>query len=566
MLQRRGRVVALVATATAIAGVTAGLLAHRSQTPGELRETALVAYGTRSGAVWSLDPFEGRRSRLFRLANGFPFMLTWSPDGTRVAFVLRKRSQSPQDSAPTPIVVSDLRGHRQIRLTPSGGGDFPVWSPDGKLIAYGGRDGISVVRPDGGDLRHLHVVGNCPVFSRDGSQIAYCGPGPTSDSTSVWTVGRDGTSPQRLTHRAADESPAGWSPDGKRILFTTNRDGNDDIWTISSDGSDARPVLARRGSQDAAAWLPDGNILFVDWSTKRSRWGLLIPSGSVRWLTHLRGLLPPLAWLQQPTGRAQPTAPPVSPVQQPTELRRVLDVGSGRRLFIDCLGDGPKTVVFDAGLGVASDSWGEVQRRVSHFARACRFDRPGLGLSGPPGNARTSDAFVRMLRRLLRQAQLRPPFVLVGASFGGLDVRLYASRYPREVAGVVLVDAIAPGFDRQIEPLLTPSQRTARRKALEANPEHIRFADIVESEREVGAARRRLSLPLVVIRHGIPFSGRAGFPSPSVERLWLRLQVQASRLSPLGRVVIARRSGHRIAESEPALVAREIREVLAQGH
>jgi len=149
--------------------------------------------------------------------------------------------------------------------------------------------------------------------------------------------------------------------------------------------------------------------------------------------------------------------------------------------------------------------------------------------------------------------------VLVGASFGGLDAQLFAFTHPDDVAGVVLVDSLHPDFDRRIEQLLPPKVAKQRRAELGLNQEHIAFAQIVASEREVAEARVPLQLPLTVIRHGLPFSTAAGWPAAKVERLWLGLQSDLTRLTdPPGRLVLAARSGHRTAEQQPALVAAEI--------
>jgi pimeloyl-ACP methyl ester carboxylesterase len=120
---------------------------------------------------------------------------------------------------------------------------------------------------------------------------------------------------------------------------------------------------------------------------------------------------------------------------------QLVDVG-GYRLHIFCLGEGSPTVIVDAGLGDFSNSWGLVQREIAGFTRICTYDRAGYGWSDPPGpGPRTSRQIAGELHALLEQAGIAGPYVLVGHSFGGLNVRLYASLYPAEVAGVVLVDA-----------------------------------------------------------------------------------------------------------------------------
>jgi pimeloyl-ACP methyl ester carboxylesterase len=171
---------------------------------------------------------------------------------------------------------------------------------------------------------------------------------------------------------------------------------------------------------------------------------------------------------------------------------------------------------------------------------------------------------VRDLETLLQNAKLAPPYVLVGASFGGLNVQLYAAQHPADVAGVVLVDSLQWDFDRRIEQLLPRKVALQRRAELGLNQEHVLFPQIVASEREVKAALPLPNVPLVVIRHGQPFSTGPDWPTKQVEQLWVSLQRALTReVSPPGVLVLAARSSHRIAEQQPALVASEIVHVVA---
>lgn len=122
---------------------------------------------------------------------------------------------------------------------------------------------------------------------------------------------------------------------------------------------------------------------------------------------------------------------------------RLIDVG-GRRLHLHTLGEGSPTIVFESGLAASSLNWRPVQEAVATFARACAYDRAGYGWSDRAPGPRTARAAVADLHRLLRAADVPPPYILVGHSFGTYIVPLFAAEHPEDVAGVVLVDPITP--------------------------------------------------------------------------------------------------------------------------
>src|SRR2546430_2574221 len=119
---------------------------------------------------------------------------------------------------------------------------------------------------------------------------------------------------------------------------------------------------------------------------------------------------------------------------------KLVDIG-GYRLHIHCTGTGSPTVILDAGLGGTSLDWSKVQPAVARFTRVCSYDRAGYGWSDTGPGPRTSQQIVKELHLLLMHAQISGPYLLVGHSVGGLNMRLYAYRYPHEVAGMVLLDS-----------------------------------------------------------------------------------------------------------------------------
>lgn len=122
----------------------------------------------------------------------------------------------------------------------------------------------------------------------------------------------------------------------------------------------------------------------------------------------------------------------------PAPTGALIDVAGGRRLHLHCTGRGEPTVVFEAGASSFAIDFTLVQRELEKTHRVCSYDRAGMGWSDPAGESRVSAA--RDMHDLLVAAGERPPYILVGASRGGLFIRDYRAAYPRDVAGMVFLD------------------------------------------------------------------------------------------------------------------------------
>lgn len=283
-----------------------------------------------------------------------------------------------------------------------------------------------------------------------------------------------------------------------------------------------------------------------------------------------------------------------------------LDVG-GHRLHLDCAGHGPPAVVFEAGLNEFSVQWMGVQREVAKFARACAYDRAGLGWSDAGPMPRSGAAMVKELHELLERAGVGKPLVLVGHSFGGLLVRQYAHAYSGEAIGLVLVDATHQDYlERipQVRPLVAGAAEQFRSLAwmerlglMALSPESIpprglsgealaRYravlatkgffeaaaAETAAFESNLAAARATpLSVPgdarLVVLSRGRadPLPGLSEADNRRFEEQWRELQAELPKLSRSARAVSATRSGHDIQLTQPELVVEAIRSVIGDG-
>ena len=316
-------------------------------------------------------------------------------------------------------------------------------------------------------------------------------------------------------------------------------------------------------------------------------------------------------------GLAQASADPPYPPPG-----RLVDIG-GWRLHLNCAGTavaGQPVVVLEAGIGAFSVEWDLLQPRVAPFARVCSYDRAGVGWSELGPAPRTRHQMVFELHTLLEKAGERPPYLLVGQSFGGSVVRLYASVYRSEVAGMVLVDTgHLTGVSNINGELVRLAERSTGRPIpapLASNP--FRESDLAPSVRaQIEAAARqaasmaneppRNKLPaesqrmrvwaLSQVKHYVahfnPFDSEElalmvaeqdrkphpfgdlplvvlsrGTPAHTGESQWIedeRVKGQAAlvNLSSKGRQVIATGSGHHIQIEDPELVVSAIREVLA---
>lgn len=271
-----------------------------------------------------------------------------------------------------------------------------------------------------------------------------------------------------------------------------------------------------------------------------------------------------LLLLGLPAG-TQPAAP------QPTALPpgRMVDV-DGYRLHLHCTGRGRPTVVLLSGAGSTAAVWNRVQPAVAKFTRVCSYDRAGEGASEArpggsiPGPHRASlQQSVNELHRLLLNARVPGPYVLVGASWGGHIARVYADQHPEQVAGMVLVDAShEDGFfflnGKIIRPRTLSSEeaRTLNHEGAKADAELV-YATREHRPHPLG------DRPLIVLSRGA-----GGYPegfgrSPDeLNEERKKLQADLARLSRNSHQIIAEKSGHQIHQDDPALVVRAIRQVV----
>ena len=265
------------------------------------------------------------------------------------------------------------------------------------------------------------------------------------------------------------------------------------------------------------------------------------------------------------------------------DVAGLIDIG-GRSLYLDCRGSGSPTVILESGFGNDSEIWDSVALpedgagpavfpAIATFTRVCAYDRPGTyrdpgypGRSDPVEMPRTAGDIVSDLHALLTATGVPGPYVLVGHSFGGLIVRLYACTYPQDVAGLVLVDSAHEDYYADVEKVLTPAQWDAYSNAPEPEGypglEKIDIATSAAQMREAAASSPLKPMPLVVITHGQPWEWPEGYPSDALEAVWRPLQDRLAALVPDAQLVVAEQSGHYIQLTQPKVVVDAVHQVV----
>jgi pimeloyl-ACP methyl ester carboxylesterase len=272
---------------------------------------------------------------------------------------------------------------------------------------------------------------------------------------------------------------------------------------------------------------------------------------------------------EQQVERRVAEARPVIVAAKPTPIEGLFDVG-GYKLYLHCIGSGQPTVVLEHGLPGTAQGWAFVQPVVAHTTRVCAYDRAGAGRSDPGPRPRTSQMLVQELHRLLERAQVAPPYVLVGYSFGGLIVRLYTAQYPDEVVGLVLVDATHEDQQARFlavlpaeSPVEDASLKAFRMILIEewedatANSEGVTFAATAARVRASGTLGGRPLEVLTASQHGFPHAVAA-----PAEAAWQAMQLALTQLSSRGVQVVLDGVGHCLPCEQPGTVIGAIRRVV----
>lgn len=240
--------------------------------------------------------------------------------------------------------------------------------------------------------------------------------------------------------------------------------------------------------------------------------------------------------------------------------QRFAEVQGVTLAYVRC-GQGAPTVVFEGGFGGNLRNWSVLAPKIGGFAPIFAYSRPGFGDSGATWSAdadglRTSTETARLLRDLLRAARVPPPYVLVGHSLGGLYIQKFAQLFPKDTAGLVLMDNRPATLMKQCAADGLPDCLNNAAQPDWSPVLRVTFLGIEPSEASAPTPEALGGLPALVIS--------AGRPEPGLDPRFFEVFEQAqtdfaARLKAGRHVTIADATHSSLSGAQADAVAREIR-------
>jgi pimeloyl-ACP methyl ester carboxylesterase len=240
------------------------------------------------------------------------------------------------------------------------------------------------------------------------------------------------------------------------------------------------------------------------------------------------------------------------------KLQKV-DIG-GRGLQFLIGGQGSPAVIFEGGFGTGIASWSTVQKDIAALTQTVSYDRAGLGQSDPGPKPRSAKQIATELHTALQKAGVKPPYVMVGHSIGGIYIRVFADLYPNEVVGMVLIDPSQESFNDWLI-----KNQPDRLKAAEANiakaGEGVKaeFAAVDTSYSQARAAKAPAGIPVVLLT-----ATEDEDMSAEGKKLWIEKHKEWLATIPGSKHIVVEKGVHFLQAQQPALVIDAIKQVLKQ--
>ena len=242
------------------------------------------------------------------------------------------------------------------------------------------------------------------------------------------------------------------------------------------------------------------------------------------------------------------------------KLQKVDVGGHGLELLIG--GQGSPAVIFESGFGTGIASWSRVQKDVAAFAQTVAYDRAGLGQSDLGPKPRSAKQIATELHAALQKSGVKPPYVMVGHSFGGIYVRVFADMYPSEVVGMVLIDPSQESFNDWLN-----KNQPDRLKAAESNIAtagegvQAEFAAVDTSYSQARVAKVPGGIPVTLLTATVDKIVPA-----EARQLWIEKHKEWLATVPGSKHIIVEKASHFIQAQRPELVIETIKQVAKQPH
>jgi len=238
-------------------------------------------------------------------------------------------------------------------------------------------------------------------------------------------------------------------------------------------------------------------------------------------------------------------------------IKEKVDIG-GYGLNVKAEGKGTPTVIFESGQGGGLNDWANVQPEISKITRTFSYDRAGLGGSDKSTLPRTSLNQVKELHTLLEKSKVKGPYIIVAHSIGGLNARLFADNYPKEVAGIVFVDST---HEEIYNVFKSKSPEGFEDLKVNFRSTEGNFQDFLTSTDQVRETRKKDTLrniPIIVLSSG---KNVMGSEDPIIGE-WPKLQADIATLSDESKQLTVENAGHMIQNDNPKAVIDAIKELI----
>lgn len=240
------------------------------------------------------------------------------------------------------------------------------------------------------------------------------------------------------------------------------------------------------------------------------------------------------------------------------KLQKVDVDGHGLQLLVG--GQGSPAVIFEGGFGTGIASWSRVQKDVAAFTQTVSYDRAGLGQSGLGPRPRSAKQIATELHAALQKSGVKPPYVMVGHSFGGIYVRVFADMYTNEVVGMVLIDPSQESFNDWLGKNQPDRLKAAESDIAKAGEGvQAEFAAVDTSYSQARVAKVPAGIPVILLTatedETMPAEGR---------KVWIEKHKEWLATVPGSKHIIVEKATHFIQAQQPELVIEAIKQVSKQ--